>query len=163
MPKKYVKRWERGQWPRPTIEQAFWERANKVRADNCWLWSGAINDDGYGILRRKSAHRFSYEMHFGAIPKGMEIDHICCVRSCVNPRHLEVVSHTENVRRSWDRGQREHLRDRLGVSQAAKTHCSHGHEYSIENTRIDEAGRRRCRQCDNDKAKRYHRKMKRKK
>ena len=150
--------WERGKWPRPTIEQVFWERANRARG--CWLWSGQINADGYGILRRRSAHRFAYELLIGKIPDDCEIDHKCSNRNCVNPHHMEAVSHTENIRRSWKRGKCEGIRHRLGSMQAAKTHCANGHKYSKENTRIDEAGRRRCKQCDIDKTNRYKMKIK---
>jgi hypothetical protein len=107
----------------------------------CWIWQRAMNHDGYGQLSggKKSegtftsvkAHRWFYEHFVGPIPEGMTIDHLCCVRACVNPDHLEVVTHAENCRRA----------------AARRTHCSHGHEYTAENTRIDSGGQRRCRTC----------------
>lgn len=75
----------------------------------CWLWSGEINSSGYGRISqgnnhcgarvRYLAHRVSYELHKGAIPKGMDLDHLCRVRLCVNPAHLEPVTRSENNRR----------------------------------------------------------------
>lgn len=155
MPSKYVKRWERGCWPRPSIEDAFWERANKSD-DGCWLWSGHLNPEGYGILRRRLAHRFAYELLVGVIPEGLQIDHLCNVRNCVNPAHMEPVTNLENQRRAWERGGNENRRDMLGAIKRQKTHCPQGHPYSGSNLRIDaSSGARRCRICDVAKSKRY--------
>lgn len=70
----------------------------------CWLWSGAILRSGYGSItidnRTRMAHRHVYEMVVGKIPSGLCIDHLCRVRSCVNPDHLEPVTTAENLRRS---------------------------------------------------------------
>jgi hypothetical protein len=144
----------RGKWPRPSIEQTFWERANKT--DGCWLWSGQLNDDGYGIIRRRSAHRYAYTLLVGEIQDGMEIDHTCSNRHCVNPAHMEPVTHTENIQRSWVRGKCESKRYMLSKMQKAKTHCPHGHPLSGNNLSIDgHSGARRCRICNNEKAKRY--------
>src|SRR5699024_1617461 len=87
--------------------------------------------------RMKLAHRVSYETFAGPIPEGLDLDHLCRNRSCVNPEHLEPVTRSENLRRSplMARGQ-------------DKTHCPHGHEYSPENTRITKAGARACRTCE---------------
>lgn len=69
----------------------------------CWLWVGECNDNGYGRFsvkgRKVYAHRSSYEIHVGPIPEGLHIDHLCRVRNCVNPEHLEPVTRSENVRR----------------------------------------------------------------
>lgn len=71
----------------------------------CWVWQRAIGTDGYGGTvdsesgRAKSAHRHYYEKFVGPIPLGMVVDHICRVRACVNPEHLQIVSNAENVRR----------------------------------------------------------------
>jgi hypothetical protein len=70
----------------------------------CWLWSGALNEFGYGITGSKRwgylAHRASYARFVGPIPEGLELDHLCRVRRCINPDHLEPVTHRENVWRS---------------------------------------------------------------
>src|SRR6202030_118623 len=65
----------------------------------CWLWLGACNEFGYGKFGKVKAHRFSYEREKGPIPDGLEIDHLCRNKSCVNPDHLEAVTHGENRRR----------------------------------------------------------------
>ena len=75
----------------------------------CWLWMGELNNKGYGRIVRGNnhtgtrerlfAHRVSYELVNGEVPYGMDLDHKCRVRSCVNPAHLEPVSRSENNRR----------------------------------------------------------------
>lgn len=68
-------------------------------ATGCWVWGLSTNADGYGLTERTLAHRLLYERHVGPIPEGMELDHLCRVRLCVNPAHMEPVTHLENVRR----------------------------------------------------------------
>lgn len=105
---------------------------------SCWLWAGAVNKAGYGIIAYKRncylAHRVSFEMFVGPIPQGLQLDHLCRVHNCVNPDHLDIVTKAENQRR--------------GV--AAKTHCVHGHLYDAKNTyRKPHAPTvRRCRTCE---------------
>lgn len=69
----------------------------------CWVWKGSIDKRGYGRLRYKGeqhkTHRFFYEYEFGSIPEGLELDHLCRVKACCRPDHLEAVTHLENVRR----------------------------------------------------------------
>lgn len=75
-----------------------------VTDTGCWIWQGRVDRSGYGALkfrgRSMAAHRFYYEQLKGPIPEGLQIDHLCSVRLCVNPEHLEAVSGVENVRRS---------------------------------------------------------------
>ena len=101
----------------------------------CWIWKGAINRSGYGRLRADGvdtyAHRAALAIAGVKIPPGMVVDHLCYVRTCVNPAHLEVVTPGENTARAWLR----------------RTHCKHGHEFTAENTRIDRKGKRVCRTC----------------
>lgn len=79
-------------------EKLFWDKVHKT--DTCWFWIGA-KTDGYGAINQKGknykAHRVSWELHNGPIAEGMQIDHMCAVRACVNPSHLRVVSQEENL------------------------------------------------------------------
>jgi hypothetical protein len=65
----------------------------------CWLWQRGIHHSGYAFVARQLAHRYVYELHRGPIPEGLTLDHLCRVRHCVNPEHLEPVTMTENLRR----------------------------------------------------------------
>lgn len=111
-----------------------------VDPKGCWLWTAKITKGGYGSVSGKSllAHRVSYATYKGAIPKGLVIDHLCRVKSCINPDHLEAVTQKENLRR----------RDiALGMA-TAKTHCPKGHEYNEVNTYVSPQNRRSCRTCN---------------
>jgi len=109
----------------------------------CWLWDASLDTGGYGSFSvagtNQRAHRVSYEMYTGSIPQGLELDHKCNVRSCVNPDHLEPVTRSENQKRSYHRG-------RVG-GQSKKTHCKQGHQYSGDNLYLMPNGHRRCKEC----------------
>lgn len=88
------------------VANRFWSKVNKT--ETCWLWTAAIvQSTGYGRIgtggrhHMNSAHRVAYEMMVGPIPKGLQIDHLCRVRHCVNPAHMEVVTSAENTRRGY--------------------------------------------------------------
>lgn len=77
----------------------------------CWVWTKAINRNGYGVTwngeRTILAHRYSYEVHVGPIPEDRpHLDHLCSIRACINPEHLEPVTQAENNRRVYERGSR---------------------------------------------------------
>lgn len=121
---------------------------------NCWLFTGQLNKDGYGKLRLpyskrlyRFAHRIAYESVKGPIPDDLEIDHLCRVRNCVNPDHLEPVTHLENMRRA-----------RPWHYSTAKTHCHRGHPYSEENTYLH-AGRRTCIICRTERKRAWNRRQ----
>jgi hypothetical protein len=102
---------------------------------DCWMWLGPTERGGYGMVTFKGrgaiAHRVTYELLVGPIPEGLYLDHLCRVRACVNPAHLEPVTQAENNRRAG----------------LAKTHCINGHEYTPENTYRRPRGVRECRTC----------------
>lgn len=113
-----------------------------VRYGGCWEWMASRTHEGYGRVRwqrrNANAHRVVYELLVAPIPNGLTIDHLCRNRWCVNPAHLEPVPLRENIARG--RG--------VGVLNAAKTHCKHGHEFTPENTYTNvKDGKRHCREC----------------
>lgn len=116
---------------------------------SCWLWTGRLERDGYARTwhkeKNRPAHRVIYELLVAEVPSHLQMDHLCRVRHCCNPRHLEPVTPKENIRRS-DLAKR-------GEHQRRKTHCLHGHEYTESNTHKRKGGGRTCRQCLSNKAK----------
>lgn len=134
------------------LEERFWSKVDKT--DSCWEWRGYLTK-GYANFRvapqsrpdlqqKALAHRVAYELLVGHIPDGMQLDHLCRNRRCVNPEHLEPVTQQENIRRG-----------EVGLNMSSKTHCPSGHEYVEINTYIDKAGARVCRACKRDHARRY--------
>ena len=135
------------QYAQTPVITRFGQQINKT--STCWLWTGHLDADGYGKIKVQGktirVHRFSYERHIGPIPDGLEIDHLCRVRNCVNPGHLEPVTTKENQSR--------------GVS--ARTHCKRGHRFTLENTKYYPDNRRGCRTCMRDYDRRYKREARR--
>lgn len=110
----------------------------------CWLWVGNVCNKGYGCVNYKKrayrVHRLAYEFLCEPVPAGLQLDHLCRVRCCVNPDHLEPVTLLENVRRG-----------NSGKFQRSKLHCPQGHPYNNENTaltiRPDGSYSRYCKTC----------------
>lgn len=117
----------------------FWTDVS-FRPGSCWLWNGKTTL-GYGYFcaegRMFYAHRFAWEQENGAIPKGLDIDHLCRTRDCVNPAHMEPVTRRENVLRGNSRN----------ALNAAKTLCDKGHPLSGDNLYTYPSGNRGCRDC----------------
>lgn len=124
----------------PTQLQRFY--AMEKPSEPCWIWPFKIDARGYGKVkyqgRARKAHQVVYEHYVGPVPDGLELDHLCRITDCVNPSHLEPVTHMENIRRRT----------------AAKTHCHKGHEYTAENTYTG-GGKRQCRTCQRMAVARY--------
>ncbi len=86
---------------RTTLAERFWQKVSNSGSDgDCWLWTGRLGNDGYGQIsaegRKRMAHRVSYELMVAEIPVGLELDHLCYVRSCVNPEHLKLQNRQQN-------------------------------------------------------------------
>lgn len=117
-----------------------------IDENGCWLWNGAICPNGYGHVHRDKkpvgAHVASYELFVGPIPEGTEPDHTCRKRACINPEHLEPVTHSVNVIRGDSPSARQR---RLGV-------CVKGHPMTPENR--DEK-KRRCKVCNREYSRAY--------
>ncbi len=130
----------KGIYPRSTAQERFWEKVSK-QDNGCWEWLGAHCSNGYGTFyyyngHQVLAHRFAFELTKGEIPPKMELDHLCRNRGCVNPWHLEVVSHRDNCL--------------VGVSPAILRHhagrCQRGH--SLVDAYRNKTGRvTNCRTC----------------
>lgn len=130
---------------KPAQIARFWGRVQKT--DACWLWTGWVNPGGYGRVtiggRPRLAHRVAYELTRGSIPDALTLDHLCFVKTCVNPDHLEPVTAEINFARAAVAG-------RLignGEEHRRKTHCPHGHPYDAVNTHVNPRGSRTCRTC----------------
>lgn len=110
----------------------------------CWLWTAYLNKKGYGQFRVGSkmlpAHRAVYEHLVGIQPEQLVANHLCYVRNCVNPDHLEFVTQRENVLYSHSPVRKNH----------DKTHCKRGHLLLGENLYLKPCGRRVCRTCKNN-------------
>ena len=141
-----------------SLEQRMEEHINYEPNSGCWIWGGATTHDGYAVYKINNktyyAHRSVYEKEKGPIPDGLTLDHICRVRCCVNPNHLEPMTLRDNIAKGnygWRKDQ---------------THCKHGHELSGYNVMINKSsgrnrtGGRQCRECGKIAARNYYKKKK---
>lgn len=136
-----------------TIDERFWMKVDKngpipeynPSLGECWIWTGGPDGKGYGQFgvegKGKRAHRLSYELLIGPVPDGLELDHLCRVRLCVRPSHLEPVTHQVNGLRG----------ESPSADNARKNDCPEGHPYEGKNLIELSTGGRRCRTCRNEK------------
>lgn len=121
------------------FEGRIWEKISPEPNSGCWLWTGSGTLQGYGSTffegKKELAHRAVYEYYSGRIPAGMVLDHLCRVPCCVNPAHLEPVTHGENLRRGLN---------------GPKTYCKRGHLFDEQNTDIRKNGTKACKRCMSD-------------
>lgn len=122
MPPDVLARFERKYTPEPN--------------SGCWLWTGSLSQ-GYGCIEHTRAHRISFEHFRHKIPDGLVLDHLCRVRCCVNPDHLEPVTNYTNIIRGFG----------APAMNARKTHCVHGHSLEGDNLYTNADGNRICRKC----------------
>lgn len=135
---------QRGNIPRPVVDRIA-DRLD-FAPGGCWLWLGSSDPRGYGRIDtrvdgRKAprlVYRVLWEAVVGPVPDGLELDHLCRTPACVNPDHLEPVTHAENLLRG----------ESPAARNARKTHCKRGHEFTHENTWVNpRTGGRQCRAC----------------
>lgn len=144
---KHYRRWQKTGSPtavrgnpitaRP-VKDRLVERIGKGAANGCWVWGGNLSD-GYGTIaylgRTQYVHRLMYELERGAIPAGLQLDHLCRNRACCNPAHLEPVTGRENL---WRGVAPCILFNRTG-------YCQRGHDVSVAGVYVTPKGKQQCR------------------
>jgi|ERR1041385_1929703 len=155
--------------PRTPVAVRFWTKVEKT--PTCWIWTGAQDRHGYGYFHfgkrneAVKAYRMAYELAVGPIPEGMHVLHRCDNPPCVNPAHLFIGTHRDNMQDSWRKDRYDHEKHRISQRERMKnpriyraavanllaprptpTHCRRGHPYSKTNLKWS-GGKRRCHTC----------------
>jgi len=125
--------------------------AGSIRINGCRVWLGRKDKDGYGRIkaygRDRQAHIVAYELACGPVPAGLQLDHLCRNRACIDPEHLEAVTCRVNLMRG----------ETQAAYKAAQTHCVNGHEFTPENTYSYVNKKRMCRRCAIERTQRRRR------
>lgn len=134
-------------YPARPIKERIAESVQVNPNTGCWIWQKSKSRNGYGKMfvgskrdgtnRLGEAHRVAYEAYRGPIPAGLECDHLCRRRDCVNPDHIELVTHMENMLRG----------NTLVALGAYRKRCRRGHPLAGDNLVVERNGTRRCRAC----------------
>ena len=136
------------QYTNVSLWDRVWSKVDVAGWYSCWEWTGAVTSRGYGEIHddghMRQAHRVVYELLVGPILDGLDLDHLCRNRRCVNPDHLQPVTHRENMRRGTG----------FIAHRMKQTHCLRGHEFTPENTWTSRRGQRACRACARLRARR---------
>lgn len=129
-----------------SMEEKLLNNSVRDTKTGCLRWTGGHVPRGYGLVwdsgarKSRAVHRVAHEVWVGPIPESHDVDHVadrgCRYRDCIEPTHLEAVTHRENLLRG----------ETVSGVNARKTHCSNNHEFTEENTMIQH-GKRRCREC----------------
>ena len=139
--------------------QRFWKKVKIDKLTNCWNWEAYKLPEGYGVFHKGRkfglvlSHRFSYEMKKQIIPNGLDIDHLCRNKSCVNPDHLETVTRKENLKRAF-------IGIRMSMRLRERTHCKQGHVLLGKNLYLTPDNRRQCKICINERSRKSYIKKK---
>lgn len=143
-----------GIYPRKSVEERLRSKVNEHgplwNGTHCWLWKGKLTPKGYALLKvgtqMQRAHRVSYRLYVGIIPAELTIDHLCRIRHCMQPYHLEPVTQAVNVLRG----------NSPSAIAARKTHCPQGHPYGEVEIQPNGKRRRRCLPCVKTNRARYN-------
>lgn len=137
--------------------ERFWQKVDRSRgSESCWLWTGHRHiTEGYGQFSVSGkivpAHRWIWEQERGPIPPGLQLDHLCRIRYCVNPDHLEIVTQRTNILRGKG----------VAADRARQTHCSKcGRELAGSNLKIEGKRSRRCIACDKARKREWYERKK---
>jgi hypothetical protein len=138
--------------PKTPVIDRFLAKVSPDPNSGCWLWMASCNQWGYGHFKLTKtkpigAHVFAYRHYVGPIPEGLELDHLCRVRCCCNPRHLEAVTHQENCARGVSDESMRKTQAEYAKIKKLKTHCKRGHEYATHAVISPKNGVRTCRTC----------------
>lgn len=138
-----------------TLPKRIADKIEQITESGCWIWRGRCLPTGYGISwydkKRIYAHRLMYQLFIGPIADTLTIDHLCRVRCCVNPHHMEAVTQGQNTLRG----------NSFSGINARRTHCPQAHPYSQDNTYTDPTGARHCKICKRAAFLRFKRRVER--